>query len=387
MSLFTGLCRNGDEAGACKKVMADEQNNLQLGEGHAYFQCMLHGGHLCVGLYLHHAGIEHLNSSYQFTMLMGSGGYFMRMIFAARVVIRSKAAPLDAPAPQRQLDLSEEFFKMCEPKFSDPSLQKRMDIARNKLLKIFNGGFLRMVSSRVLGHYCDGCCRNWEDTLEKMCEAVIGYLMASRPQNPALARWTLIAPALKFILRLWCLHGLLPQLLQVAFESLSSKLYAEADAADETLRAAVTRGYHIEAEVLTEWHWNAANGKRLKSITVYFLNQQNRETQFRLVLALDCMQYVSVSMLKHRDASCAPLLMDLLNEEYSPFVTAMQYFSTLLSLDHTRIQLFGYLCGHTNADDFCQDVDRLLRLRQLLLSIDAWIYAKLWTVVNGSLFN
>jgi hypothetical protein len=96
------------------------------------------------------------------------------------------------------------------------------------------------------------------------------------------------------------------------------------------------------------------------------------------------MQYVTASMLQHRGTDKYPLIMDLLNEEQSPFIVGMQHFSTLLSLDHTRIQLFGYLAGCATAEELCEDVDRLLRLRSLIHVADAWLYARCWFVVNGT---
>ena len=62
-----------------------------------------------------------------------------------------------------------------------------------------------------------------------MNEAVISYMLACRPQSPALARWTRVAPAVKFQLRLWVFHSMLPQLVDKAFDSIKSKLMADVE--------------------------------------------------------------------------------------------------------------------------------------------------------------
>jgi hypothetical protein len=253
--------------------MDHEVETLTNGEGHCFYPCALHGTHLVVGLVVVQAGIEHLNVAYSFTMLLGGGGYFLRMIFAARVLIARHAVPLDRPGTQRQQDLAEEFLIMCEPKFADKEQTARMQEARKKFLRVFNGGFILWVTTKSFGHNCDGptCCKDWEETLSKMVEAVISYFLACRPQAPALARWTLIAPALKFQLRLWGFHSLLPRLLDAAFESITAKLMVDVDKADATTRTQQAKGFEIEPDILTQFHWHAANGKRLKTCKVYCL--------------------------------------------------------------------------------------------------------------------
>ena len=118
----------------------------------------------------------------------------------------------------------------------------------------------------------------------------------------------------------------------------------------------------------------------------YYRLRSHREVQYIMVLVLDCMQYITVSMLQHRTSANPPLIMDLQNPEYSPFIVTMQYFSTLLSLDHIRIHLLGYLSGCANAHEFCANTESLTRLRQLLISVDAWVYARLWYVVNSTVY-
>jgi hypothetical protein len=270
-SLFTGLCRAGDEAMPCYRLMDHEANNLMLQEGHSFYPCALHGTHLSVGFFLHAVGIEHLNVAYSLSQLLGNGGYFLRLIFAARVQIASTATPLQSVGSALQLQLAEEFLIMCEAKYASKEQTQRLEVARKKFLAVFNGGFLVWVTQRSMGHCCAGlsCCRNWDHTLERMNEAVISYMLACRPQSPALARWTLVAPAVKFQLRLWVFHSMLPQLVDKAFDSIKSKLMADVEKESDATKQHTDNGIHMEAEVLQEFYWHAVNGKRLQTCQTY----------------------------------------------------------------------------------------------------------------------
>ena len=76
--------------------------------------------------------------------------------------------------------------------------RRRQKENRDEFLAVFNGGLNRWFTSHGLGHHCAGftCCGPllWLNTTTRMIKAIILLLLASRPNVPALARWTLVLP-------------------------------------------------------------------------------------------------------------------------------------------------------------------------------------------------
>ena len=388
MSNFTCRVRSADGAGSCLKYFAHEANALvSQDQAHVSLPCIIHITHIVVGLIIAQIGLEYLSVLYSMALLLRSGGYFLRLILAVRMLVRDHSLQLAVPATPRDIELARAFLQLCEPSPHDEAQRLRIEGSRERFLAVFNGGYSRWLSQSRLSHYCAGpeCCpgdgpERWLHTQDRMVQAIMDYLLALRPGVPALARWTLIAPAVCFFLRLAVVHKLLAQLLTAAFAGLENKLYESMDNAAATMKSSE----HMEAAIVDEFHWHAASGKRLKSAKAFLSIDSNREGFFLMALILQLLSFMTSTMLKTRGPEDSPLLHDLTNPEFSCIIVALQFLSSLLMMGTAmHIELFWRLCGHASVNALYADTVRLIRLRSLIVTTSAWLYGRHWHLVTS----
>jgi hypothetical protein len=121
-------------------------------------------------------------------------------------------------------------------------------------------------------------------------------------------------------------------------------------------------------------------GKR-KNASQKFLSSE--EAQIRVVIlaiVLECLQYLTCFLLgcsrDDSDPLKPPMLLDLLNPQYSPFVIVLQYIATLLkqSTDEGRLILLWRSQGCKSYKDWCVQQPGQIRLvRRSLLLVSGWV--------------
>ena len=92
-----GYFRMEDGAKSCKRKSAHESGEILKGDPYARYTCQLHGNHLCMGLAVGYVGIYVINALYKLSLLLCTGGYFLRITLAVRVLVEKHAKLINAP--------------------------------------------------------------------------------------------------------------------------------------------------------------------------------------------------------------------------------------------------------------------------------------------------
>ena len=350
-------------------------------DGYDPFGCLIHANHLIVGFIATLVGLHIISAMYSAALLLRSGGYFLRLVLAVRTLVYERSVPLSAAASEAELQMSRDFIDWCDPPSENPATRKTQESDKSEFLAIFNAGFHNWIMSDHLAHFCTGptCCKGgWAKTQDRMVTAIVVYLLARRPDTPALSRWTLLTPTARFFLRLLVVHNMLKTLFKIAFDALRAKLDQEVDRADEQYA-----GKRVDAAVEQEFKWHAASGRRLRDSREFFNNHQTREQLFLSSMLLGVMNLITSALLKSRGPTDAPLLQDLLHPEYSPVWLAMQYLSGLLLFACAHMRLLVAITGCASAAALFTDADRLMHIRTQIETTSAWIYLRHWRYIHG----
>jgi hypothetical protein len=412
LSDFVVHVRSSDAAKANIRLHAYESTTvLDAGASMAEWYCSIHQNHLavgsvvrclgqqlsmfccalfflsgCVACFLlirsYRRGLNIISSMFSTSLLLRSGGYFMRLILCVRSLVESQAVPLSTPAEPRQLELCVRFLSALS---TSPEQEHACEEAHGhaKLLAIFNGGMQQWCSKKGLAHYCPGrtCCTSWAESKRKMTEAIIQVLLRHRPGVPALARWTTIGPSLVFYLRLSMIHSLFTQLLSCAFDELRVHLtQASIDAAADL---GVAHG-----DMESQAHWHAASGRRLSTATYFWNCQSTRCEILLLFLVLQPLFYCTHWLLKRSrpsgvpDGSISkpmPVILDWLCPSVSPVVAVLQYLcSMLFDSSCFAAQMISVACGRRHLQEVCKDQHQLLRIRAAILTASGQVFMRHW---------
>ena len=350
---FAISIRGTDGAKSVAKYLAHEETALIPAErAYAAFLCMVHANHLVVGFVVVMVSMRVVSVLYSASILLATGGYYLRMVLTVRWAVQELYNPLAAPASAEDIRLCREFLLMTSVGgFEDDASTKRRDENIDEFLSVFNAGFRAWVSNDALCHYCTGpqCCAAPWVTKLRMVKSVLVFLLGRRPDVPQLARWLLLEPAVVFFLRLAVIHRLMHTLVVNSFRDIRCKLNSEVRKADMARREV------NEQAVLDEFHWHAASGRRLADTQSFFCDFSNVLLLYFMVLVVSPLAYISFFLLKDRAPEDPPLLVDLENDAFSPIILVMQYMSALLTFRHDRMLILVILAGFTTAEDLYRD--------------------------------
>ena len=106
--------------GACSvgKFNAYEAKSLvNSHQGYDVFVCALHGNHLVQAFIVAIIGLDVLSSMYSLSILLRQGAYFLRVVLAARLIVRNPnlTVRLTEPGSDEQRELSREAFWLGDP--------------------------------------------------------------------------------------------------------------------------------------------------------------------------------------------------------------------------------------------------------------------------------
>jgi len=79
-------------------------------EGHSIWLCSIHQGHLIVTHQISLLGISLTNALYSSCLLLRTGGHFLRLVLAVRVLVREQCTLLERPADEEDFRLCREFL-------------------------------------------------------------------------------------------------------------------------------------------------------------------------------------------------------------------------------------------------------------------------------------
>eukprot|EP00959_Pyramimonas_sp_CCMP1952_P246995 5162333-Pyramimonas_sp.AAC.1 len=205
----------------------------------------------------------------------------MRLILRVQQYVRENARPLSHPAGAADIQAAKDFIKYFSAPQSrnedrgDPDTEAD-DVQWQQweyFIGVFNGGLTSWFSSGYLLHHCAGpsCCKGgWDETVWKMTQAIIRTIFRHRPPVPVLARWTKTRPAAHFHLIGASAHSILPGLMVKAFEALRAELDQAAADASRHSKA------KMDDELVREFSWNAASGKRVTAIREWWADPHSR---------------------------------------------------------------------------------------------------------------
>jgi len=180
-SSWTARLRSVDAAGGNAKFLAYEQGKLVPAcEGHAVWLCSIHQSHLVVTHTVTLLGMPLISALYSSCLLLRTGGYFLRLVLAVRLIVREQALLVDTPASDDDIALCAQFLeytRVDDDRVNSKILAKQSEA---KVVALFNCGMGSWLSTRRLCHYCTGenCCPGGlETTLERMTDAIITVIL------------------------------------------------------------------------------------------------------------------------------------------------------------------------------------------------------------------
>jgi len=168
------------------------------------------------------------------------------------------------------------------------------------------------------------------------------------------------------------IHSIWIQLVVLGFGELEASSLAKAEA------AGVAASRKLDDEVLSEFFWHAASGKRLRLSKETFTNPQVRTDLLCHFLILSPHFYITHWLLKHggegpatlyHEGATFPPLSDWLNPEFSPVMRVLQHYSGMLLCVSGRswMIIFWILQGKSSEQFFesesCQDSAHPLQKR------------------------
>eukprot|EP00959_Pyramimonas_sp_CCMP1952_P102115 2136035-Pyramimonas_sp.AAC.1 len=334
-------------------------------------------------------GMKYASAIYSSSLLLRTGGYFLRLILAVRLLVQEKFVSLGAAPCESDLQLCKDFLdlawstKSCKLEAEGFASRRRAAVCaaqKKEFLDVFNGGFKRWRLSSLY-HYCTGpdCCRSEAHTRERMAQVIIRIILGHRPTVPSLNRWTLIGPAIDFHL-LGMVHNILPQLYAVGFCNLESELIKAATDLEEQRQAGAAAG--VDDQIVSEWHWHAAAGKRLRDVkdvfgsVTFFLNLYVFAAVLHPIFRIT---HWLISRSKDVvDEGQGPPILDWLYAPSSPVVASGVHFSQTLAAATAVSRTIVCLSGYVSYQEFCTDRELVLRIRGYFVCAAAWIYYRHW---------
>ena len=236
--------------------------------------------------------------------------------------------------------------------------------ARRCFEEIFNGPIWR----RRLVHICTSpsCCKSREEAELKACWA-IDFLYSSAPSIPQLAKWTKLLPALIFFVA-----SDVGGVLQFAFEQAKSS-FKLSTGQDETRDVAATVG--------EEMPWHELAGVRFARGLGFLASATRRFHMAALAIVVEPLRvlhsrYMATS--RQRPATGRPNLLDEVHNSRSLVTAALQYYSTLFSLDCDRARLVWQWSGCLTARQWVRDYpDEARTFRRLILAAAGDLHRRL----------
>ena len=166
-----------------------------------------------------------------------------------------------------------------------------------ELMLVFNGCWWE----ETLTHHCSAaCCRNQEETFDKMRRALCQVLLRGAPPVPSASKWTKLGPCCDSILIGMLLHDMLAKLFDVAFKKMDIELQKKAkvahgnDGIDETL--------HADAQ------FHEVAGKRLRCSRDFLNSDESRFSIALLAVCNEPIRYLTEFWMKDRGFSARGFL-------------------------------------------------------------------------------
>ena len=309
---------------------------------------------------------------YKMSLLLRTGGYFLRIVLAVRVVVEQFSEIIDEPGTDDELLLCEALLLIGGG--GDP-----IEEARAKdFVAVFNAGITRWRRFPKLqhAHTSPDCCNGHDPRITKnrMTIEIVTFILAKRPDVPSLQRWTALINSIRFFNRALGPHKLFARLLAVAFGGLESRLF------DEVLKCEAERD-GVDPKLIDEFFWHAASGTRLRDSKIY-CNIVEHHIQMLLLSIVACSLGHIGNCLFDRNENVAEgesnpqRFLDLMNREHSPVYLALQFMSGMQRFDHPKARLVLYYYEFAGVDELYADSEKLLYVRGLFITTGAWIYAK-----------
>jgi hypothetical protein len=217
----------------------------------ASWRCAIHQSHLLASSLLQAVGLRIASSLYSASLILRTGGHFLRVVLMTRSFVEDHAVRLPSEAQHSDKALCRYVMELCDDGHGDGDSRGSDRVA--EFLAIFNGGF-QAWKRPSLAHFCSGttCCRDFGHTKDRMAAAIVETILRKRPAVPTLSRWTRMAPSLHFFLKGVLPHDIFPRLLSLGMKPLEASLKEESDDARDDLL------------------WSAASGKRLAEAHDFF---------------------------------------------------------------------------------------------------------------------
>ncbi len=239
--------------------------------------------------------------------------------------------------------------------------------ALTALAAVCNGAW----SSKRFQHYCRDprCCRNFDrkTTINKIANAVIGFLFRTVPQVPALSKWTKTGPCCDVVLAgLWC-HGALRLVMDQAFQG--SRL----------------AGFNIHVDqdqaYVEETMWEAVAGVRLTKSLGFVRDPQTMPLLTIMAIVKEGLRWLTSGFLRCARAvrhPCEhPRLMDWVVPEFSRVTAVLQHYSHLLSGESSRLALLWGAAAEVSLDAWIvKNPSLALVLERSLLVASTWCFRR-----------
>lgn len=382
-----------------------------------HWLCSLHQASLIEAALTASLGMFMISRLYSLSLLLRSGGLFVRMLGRIREALRRGAvyrttrrcgsAPSQAVAFGKEVaayvvahykrfarsmqsgrqhhwlgevapdsDYDSGHDGAFDAQHAASGKRHRLDEFRRKveaMLAVFNGPWWE---DGVYIHYCDGpsCCPNGEESmLRRMEEALVSVVFREVPCTPAASKWTKLGPCCdSIVLGLW-LHRV--------FVHILGALQLKQD--QETPEV---RDQQADEQYIHDIDYGALQGKRYKIALSFMRDRRSNETLIVLCLALEALRYLSSWLMRRaRDAetSDGSAVLDMWFLEMSPLVFTAQYLATLLAGQNDRLMLLWRFSGASSLSEWFQEAPPCLRqLRRAILVVVCWLYRRFTCVMR-----
>lgn len=196
-------------------------------------------------------------------------------------------------------------------------------------------------------------------------------MLATQPEVPAPGKWTKLGSVLTFLLMGAHCGGLLEKAYKASMESMP--IQTAVDKSDD-------QEQDIDPALNSSLHWSAVHGKRARNgLALTGLP----EVRFR-VLVLAVLQEVTRFLTnfhlnahgrQSRGSTQAPPLLDVVNDEFSPYIMLLQFLSSLLINLSGRVLLvcpgFKRVCNWES-----HRLEEVRVFRRMIMLCSAWIYRR-----------
>ena len=391
--------------------------------------CSLHQNQLIEVLLLQtlsKAGDMHLLSRlYSLTLLLQTGGHFLRMLVHLPQVVREGLRvhkgmpPLAARAffrevvsyaithhrqfedlqPHRRTDREADAEAAPRPVFDADAILEQARLWREKpgrkrnerhegrsaawwdfmaelltFMEVFNGCWWES----DFQHYCTGpaCCRNEEATVQKMRKSLHRVIFKRIPCAPAANKWTKLGPVCDTLIFGLMVHNVYAK----AFFALSMPTEPEGgDSVPEALSGGKPPE-RLDASLEADLCFSKVQGVRFAAARKFLCSPDIKATLLTLSLMLEPLRYLSAYWMRVAGdpEKCGESMFEMLFEPSSPLLHVRQHLASLLFGHHSRLQLVWRQDRRASWEEWCaHHRNRGLRvLRRAVLLVSCCIYRR-----------